>query len=96
MTAMAPIRIRIAQPIIEDEERRAVVEALDSGQLAQGPCVAAFEEAFARYAVWNGYSQLRGRCLRHRGLHASKIDEITCGSRVEIRSLNGDGSSNGR
>jgi len=44
-----PIRIRIAQPIIEDDERRAVIQTLDSGQLAQGPRVAAFEQAFARY-----------------------------------------------
>lgn len=44
-----PVRIRIAQPIIEDDEKRAVIEALESGQLAQGPRVAAFEEAFARY-----------------------------------------------
>ncbi len=49
MTAMTPIRIRIAQPIIEDEEKRAVIDALESGQLSQGPRVAAFEEAFARY-----------------------------------------------
>ncbi len=49
MTAPAPIHIRIAQPIIEDEERRAVIEALESGQLAQGSRVAAFEDAFARY-----------------------------------------------
>lgn len=42
--------IKLAQPIIEDEERRAVLEALESGQLAQGPRVAAFERAFAEYA----------------------------------------------
>jgi len=42
--------IRLAHPIIEDEERRAVLEALESGQLAQGPRVAAFERAFAEYA----------------------------------------------
>jgi perosamine synthetase len=42
--------IKIAHPIIEDEERRAVLEALDSGQLSQGPRVAAFERAFAEYS----------------------------------------------
>ena len=41
--------IRIAQPIIGPEEEAAVLAALRSGQLAQGPRVAQFEEAFARY-----------------------------------------------
>ena len=44
-----PIAIRLAHPIIEDDEKRAVIEALESGQLAQGPRVAAFERAFADY-----------------------------------------------
>jgi dTDP-4-amino-4,6-dideoxygalactose transaminase len=41
--------IRIAQPLIGAEEEAAVLAALRSGQLAQGPRVAAFEEAFAAY-----------------------------------------------
>ncbi len=41
--------IRIAQPIIGPEEEEAVLAALRSGQLAQGPLVARFEEAFASY-----------------------------------------------
>ncbi len=50
MTAsQAPITIRLAHPLIEDDEKRAVIEALESGQLAQGPRVAAFERAFAEY-----------------------------------------------
>ncbi len=44
-----PIAIRLAHPIIEDDEKRAVIAALESGQLAQGPRVAAFERAFADY-----------------------------------------------
>ena len=40
--------IRIAQPQLGDEEKEAVKEVLDSGILAQGPRVHAFEEAFAR------------------------------------------------
>lgn len=40
-------RIRIARPLIGDEEKRLVVEALSSGQLAQGQRVADFENAFA-------------------------------------------------
>lgn len=42
-------RIRIAQPLIDDDDRRAVADTLSSGQLAQGPRVAAFERAFAKY-----------------------------------------------
>lgn len=48
--------IPIAKPLIGDEEKQAVLEVLDSGILAQGPRVQAFEEAFAemcgvRYAI---------------------------------------------
>ncbi|MBN1873151.1 MAG: DegT/DnrJ/EryC1/StrS aminotransferase family protein [Anaerolineae bacterium] len=48
--------IPIAKPLIGDEEKQAVLEVLDSGMLAQGPRVKAFEEAFAemcgvKYAV---------------------------------------------
>jgi dTDP-4-amino-4,6-dideoxygalactose transaminase len=64
--------IRIAQPIIEEEERWAVLEALDSGQLAQGPRVAAFERAFAEYvgvphavAVSSGTAALHLALLVH-------------------------------
>ncbi|MCB0213976.1 MAG: DegT/DnrJ/EryC1/StrS aminotransferase family protein, partial [Anaerolineae bacterium] len=48
--------ISIANPLIGDEEKQAVMEVLDSGILAQGPRVKAFEDAFAdmcgtQYAV---------------------------------------------
>ena len=39
--------IPIAHPLIGEEEKQAVLEVLDSGILAQGPKVKAFEEAFA-------------------------------------------------
>ena len=39
--------INIAKPIIGEDEKKAVLEVLDSGILAQGPRVKAFEEAFA-------------------------------------------------
>lgn len=39
--------IPIAKPIIEEDERAAILEVLESGQLVQGPKVKAFEEAFA-------------------------------------------------
>ena len=48
--------ITIAKPLIGEEEKRAVLEVLESGQIAQGPKVAEFEEKFAdfcgvKYAV---------------------------------------------
>lgn len=43
--------IPIARPLIGDAEIAAVVEVLRSGQLAQGPRVKAFEDAFAE---WSG------------------------------------------
>jgi dTDP-4-amino-4,6-dideoxygalactose transaminase len=45
--------IQVAAPQIGDEERRAVMEVLESGQLAQGPVVEAFEREFA---AWCGVS----------------------------------------
>ena len=41
--------IPISKPQIGEEEKRAVLEVLDSGQLAQGPKVREFEEAFAAF-----------------------------------------------
>jgi dTDP-4-amino-4,6-dideoxygalactose transaminase len=46
--------IPIASPQIGDEERQAVLDVLDSGQLAQGPVVDAFEREFAQ---WCGVTQ---------------------------------------
>jgi dTDP-4-amino-4,6-dideoxygalactose transaminase len=64
--------IKLAHPIIEDDEKRAVIDALESGQLAQGPRVAAFEQAFAAYAgtkhavaVANGTAALHLALLAH-------------------------------
>lgn len=42
--------IPIAQPMIGEEEKQAVLEVMSSGQLAQGAKVQAFEEAFAAWA----------------------------------------------
>jgi len=41
--------IPIARPFIGEEEKQAVLAVLESGMLAQGPQVQAFEEAFAEY-----------------------------------------------
>jgi dTDP-4-amino-4,6-dideoxygalactose transaminase len=40
--------IAISRPWIGDEEKAAVLAVLESGMLAQGPRVAAFEDAFTR------------------------------------------------
>ena len=64
--------IKIAHPLIDDDDRKAVLEALGSGQLAQGPRVAAFERAFAGYigvkhavAVSSGTAALHVALLAH-------------------------------
>jgi len=44
---MARAPIRITEVRIGDEEKRAVLRVLDSGQLAQGPVVAELERQFA-------------------------------------------------
>ena len=65
-------RIALAHPMIGDEEKRAVLHVLESGQLAQGPVVAEFEAAFARWigvkhavAVSSGTTGLHLALLAH-------------------------------
>jgi len=65
--------IRIAQPILGDEEREAVLSVLDSGRLAAGPVTRQLEETFARevsgtrqaIAVANGTAALHLALLAH-------------------------------
>ncbi len=64
--------IRISQPLMGPEEREAALAVLASGQLAQGPHVAAFEEAFAAFvgapyavAVSSGTAALHLALLAH-------------------------------
>ena len=47
MTAVTPSRINVMQPWLGAEEVAAVTEVIESGWVAQGPRVAAFEAAFA-------------------------------------------------
>jgi len=49
MTAGNRPFIPVAKPLIAEEEKRAVLEVLDSGQLAQGARTEQFERAFADY-----------------------------------------------
>jgi perosamine synthetase len=64
--------INIAKPLIGDEEKQAVLEVLNSGILAQGPRVKAFEEAFAEMcgvkfaiATTSGTTALHTSLLAH-------------------------------
>ena len=53
--------INISKPHIGDEEKAAVLQVLDSGQLAQGPRVKEFEEKFA---AWCGTARSRKETCR--------------------------------
>jgi len=72
--------ISIAKPIIGEEEKQAVMEVLDSGVLAQGPRVAAFEAAFAEMiGVKHAIATSSGTTALHVALLASGIgagDEV--------------------
>jgi dTDP-4-amino-4,6-dideoxygalactose transaminase len=64
--------IPIANPLMSEEEKQGVLEVLDSGMLAQGPKVAAFERAFADYcgagyavATSSGTTALHTALLAH-------------------------------
>lgn len=72
--------IPIAQPLISDKEKQAVLEALESGQLAQGNRVQAFEKAFAAYCgVDHAIATSSGTAALHTALLAHDIgpgDEV--------------------
>lgn len=72
--------IKIAQPFMGEEEKRAVLEVLDSGLLAQGARVRAFEESFADYhGVKHAIATSSGTTALHTILHAHGIgagDEV--------------------
>ena len=64
--------IPIAKPIIGDEEKKAVLDVLDSGMLAQGKKVQEFEDSFAKLigvkhaiATSNGTTALHATLLAH-------------------------------
>lgn len=84
--------INIAKPLIGPEEKEAVMAVLDSGIIAQGPQVKAFEEAFAemcdvKYAV----ATTSGTTALHTSLLAHDIgvgDEIITSPFTFIASAN--------
>jgi len=84
--------ISIAKPLIEAEEKQAVLEVLDSGVLAQGPRVAAFEQGFAEMCgVTHAIATSSGTTALHTSLLAHSIgegDEVITTSFTFIASAN--------
>ncbi len=84
--------INIAKPVIGPEEKQAVLEVLDSGILAQGPRVKAFEEAFAAMCgVKHAIATSSGTTALHTALLANGIgpgDEVITSSFTFIASAN--------
>jgi dTDP-4-amino-4,6-dideoxygalactose transaminase len=68
--------ISIAKPLIGAEEKQAVLEVLDSGIIAQGPRVKAFEEGFAQMCgVEHAIATTSGTTALHVALLANGIGE---------------------
>jgi perosamine synthetase len=84
--------INIAKPLIGEEEKKAVLEVLDSGMIAQGPRVKAFEEAFAAMCgVKHAIATTSGTTALHVALLANGIgegDEMITSSFTFIASAN--------
>ena len=84
--------IYMAKPQIGDEEKQAVMEVLDSGMLAQGPRVKAFEEAFAEMCgVKHAVATSSGTTALHVALLAHGVgpgDEVITSAFTFIASAN--------
>jgi perosamine synthetase len=84
--------INMAQPQMGVEEKQAVMEVLDSGILAQGPRVKAFEEAFAEMCeVKHAIATASGTTALHVALLANGIgegDEVITSAFTFIASAN--------
>lgn len=84
--------IYMAKPQIGDEEKKAVMEVLDSGMLAQGPRVKAFEEGFAAMCgVDHAIAASSGTTALHVALLANDIgagDEVITSAFTFIASTN--------
>jgi dTDP-4-amino-4,6-dideoxygalactose transaminase len=84
--------INMAKPQIGEDEKKAVLEVLDSGIIAQGPRVKAFEEAFAKMCgVKHAIATTSGTTALHVALLAHGIgkgDEVLTSSFTFIASAN--------
>ena len=84
--------IRLTVPSIEEDDFQAVRRVLRSGYLVQGPEVAAFEEAIARY-VGTRYAVVVANCTA--ALHLSLLAlEIGSGDRVAVTAYSWPASAN--
>lgn len=84
--------IHMAKPQIGDDEKKAVMEVLDSGILAQGPRVKAFEEGFAQMCgVKHAVATSSGTTALHVAMLAHGIgngDEVITSAFTFIASAN--------
>lgn len=84
--------ISIARPLVGEEEKQAVLAVLDSGMLAQGPGVRAFEQAFAEMCgVEHAVATSSGTTALHVALLAHGIgpgDEVITSPFTFIASAN--------
>jgi perosamine synthetase len=68
--------IPLARPVLGDEEERAVIDVLRSGQLSLGPRVPAFEQAFAeRLRVDHACAVSNGTAGLHLALRAAGVSD---------------------
>src|SRR5512136_3275853 len=68
--------IPVSKPMIGEAEKRAVMEVLDSGMLAQGPRTAKFEERFAQTCgVKHAIATTSGTTALHIALLANGVGE---------------------
>jgi len=92
MTAAAPKSIPVARPSFGPEEEQALVEALRSGWVTQGPRVTEFEREFAKY-VGAPHAVAVSSCTTalHLSLRAAGVkpgDEVLCPSLSFIATAN--------
>ena len=84
--------INIAQPQLGMEEKQAVLEVIDSGMIAQGPRVKAFEQAFAEMCgVKHAIATTSGTTALHAALLAAGVgkgDEVITSPFTFIASAN--------
>jgi len=84
--------INISKPLIGPDEKQAVLDVLDSGIIAQGPRVRAFEDAFAQMCgTAHAIATSSGTTALHLAMLANKIgegDEVITSSFTFIASAN--------
>src|SRR5215472_10378145 len=92
ISVQTPATIPVARPFIGSEEEQAVVEALRSGWITQGPRVARFEKEFSNY-IGCDHSIAVSSCTT--ALHLAMVacgigrgDEVICPSLSFIATAN--------